>query len=157
MDAAELVRHPQSRWYFAGMTRTVQDVMVADVVVVPSTTTLAEAAEQMRDHDIGDVIVQDAPGVEGILTDRDIVVRAAAESVDLDVVTVGDICSTGLATVRPDDTCDRAVALMRERAVRRLPVMEDGRIVGVISLGDLAIDLDRRSVLADISAAEPQL
>jgi len=157
MDAAELVRHPQSRWYFAGMTRTVQDVMVADVVVVPSTTTLAEAAEQMRDHAIGDVIVQDAPGVEGILTDRDIVGRAAAEGLDLDVVTVGDICSTGLATVRPDDTCDRAVALMRERAVRRLPVMEDGRIVGVISLGDLAIDLDRRSVLADISAAEPQL
>jgi CBS domain-containing protein len=138
------------------MTRTVQDVMVADVVVVPSTTTLAEAAEQMRDHHIGDVIVQDAPGVEGILTDRDIVVRAAAEGLAMDEVTVGDICTTGLATVRPGDPCDRAVALMRERAIRRLPVIEDGRIVGVISLGDLAIDLDRHSVLAEISAAEPQ-
>ena len=138
------------------MTRTVQDVMVADVVVVPSTTTLAEAAELMRDHGIGDVIVQDAPGVDGILTDRDIVVRAAAEGLAMDEVTVGDICSTGLATVRPGDPCDRATALMRERAVRRLPVVEDGRIVGVISLGDLAIDLDRHSVLGDISAAEPQ-
>src|SRR5262245_87775 len=111
------------------MTQTVQDLMIGDVVVVPSTTTLSEAAQQMRDHNIGDVIVQDAPGVEGILTDRDIVVRAAAEGLSPDEVTVGDICTTGLASVRPGDPIERAVSLMRERAVRRLPVIEDGRIV----------------------------
>ena len=138
------------------MTQTVQDLMIGDVVVVPSTTTLSEAAQQMRDRNIGDVIVQDAPGVEGILTDRDIVVRAAAEGLSPDEVTVGDICSTGLATVRPGDPIERAVSLMRERAVRRLPVVEDGRIVGVISLGDLAVGRDRHSVLAEISAAQAQ-
>jgi CBS domain-containing protein len=138
------------------MTQTVQDLMIGDVVVVPSTTTLAEAAQQMRDRNIGDVIVQDAPGVEGILTDRDIVVRAAAEGLSPDEVTVGDICTTGLASVRPGDPIERAASLMRERAVRRLPVIEDGRIVGVISLGDLAVGRDRRSVLAEISAAQPQ-
>lgn len=138
------------------MSQTVQEMMVRHVVVVPSTTTVAEAAQQMRDRNIGDVIVQDAPGVHGILTDRDIVVRSAAEGLSPDEVTVGDICTTGLTTLAPGDPVDRAVELMRERAVRRLPVAEDGRIIGVLSLGDLALERDPDSALADIIRAEPQ-
>jgi CBS domain-containing protein len=138
------------------MAQTVADIMTDDDVLVPSTTTAGEAAQYMRDRDIGDVVVQDAPGVQGILTDRDIVVRAAAEGLSPDEVTVGEICTTDLATLRPDDPIDRAVQLMRERAVRRLPVAEEGLIIGVVSLGDLAIERDRGSALADISAAEAQ-
>jgi CBS domain-containing protein len=130
--------------------------MTDEVVLVSSTTTLGEAAQYMRDRDIGDVVVQDAPGVQGIVTDRDIVIRAAAEGLSPDEVTVGEICTTDLATLRPDDPIDRAIQLMRERAVRRLPVVEEGLIVGVVSLGDLAIERDRGSALADISAAEAQ-
>jgi CBS domain-containing protein len=138
------------------MAQTVADIMTDEVVLVSSTTTLGEAAQYMRDRDIGDVVVQDAPGVQGIVTDRDIVIRAAAEGLSPDEVTVGEICTTDLATLRPDDPIDRAIQLMRERAVRRLPVVEEGLIVGVVSLGDLAIERDRGSALADISAAEAQ-
>ena len=138
------------------MAQTVADIMTDEVVLVSSTTTLGEAAQYMRDRDIGDVVVQDAPGVQGIVTDRDSVIRAAAEGLSPDEVTVGEICTTDLATLRPDDPIDRAIQLMRERAVRRLPVVEEGLIVGVVSLGDLAIERDRGSALADISAAEAQ-
>ena len=138
------------------MAQTVADIMTNDVVLVSSTTTAGEAAQFMRDRDIGDVLVQDAPGVQGIVTDRDIVIRAAAEGLSPDEVTVGEICTTDLATVSPGDSVDRAVQLMRERAVRRLPVAEEGLIIGVVSLGDLAVILDSTSALADISAAEAQ-
>jgi len=124
------------------MTNAVRELMVRDVAIVPSTTTLSEAAQRMRDQDIGDVIVQDGPGPMGILTDRDITVRATAEGVSPDEVTVGEICSTNLATLRPEDSIDAAVALMRARAVRRLPVIEGERVVGILSLGDLAVERD---------------
>jgi CBS domain-containing protein len=138
------------------MVQAVREIMIRNVVIVPSTTTVTEAAQQMRDQNIGDVVVQDGPGAQGILTDRDIVIRATADGLAPDDVTVGEICTSELVTVAPEDTVDRAVELMRERAVRRLPVAEDGRIVGFITIGDLAIDLDGDSALADISAAEPQ-
>jgi CBS domain-containing protein len=138
------------------MTQAISEIMTRDVVVVPSTTTLAEAAEQMRDRNIGDVVVQDAPGVFGILTDRDIVIRSAADGLAPDEVTVGDICTTGLTTLQPDDPLERAVELMRERAVRRLPIADNGRIVGILTLGDLAVERDQKSALGQISAADPQ-
>jgi CBS domain-containing protein len=108
----------------------------------------------MRDGDIGDVIVQDGQELRGIVTDRDIVVRAVAEDQAPSEVTVGEICSVDLVTLGPDDPIDRATHLMRDNAIRRLPVIEDGRAVGVVSLGDLAIERDARSVLAEISMAD---
>jgi CBS domain-containing protein len=138
------------------MTQAVRELMIRDVAIVPSTTTLGEAAQRMRDQNIGDVIVQDAPDAIGILTDRDITIRATAEGLSPDEVTVGEICTIDLATLGPDDPIDQAVALMRARAVRRLPVIERDRVVGIVSLGDLAVERDENSVLAHISAAEPQ-
>jgi CBS domain-containing protein len=139
------------------MATTIRELMAPRPVVVPSTSTLAEVAQLMRDGDIGDVIVQDGQRLRGVVTDRDIVVRAVAEDHAPSDVTVGEICSVDLVTLRPDEPIDRAVQLMREHAVRRLPVTEDGVAVGVVSLGDLAIEREGHSVLADISSADPNL
>jgi CBS domain-containing protein len=139
------------------MATTIRELMAPRPVVVPSTSTLAEVAQLMRDGDIGDVIVQDGQRLRGVVTDRDIVVRAVAEDHAPSDVTVGEICSVDLVTLRPDEPIDRAVQLMREHAVRRLPVTEDGVAVGVVSLGDVAIEREGHSVLADISSADPNL
>ncbi|HEY7628179.1 MAG TPA: CBS domain-containing protein [Ilumatobacteraceae bacterium] len=138
------------------MTQSVKDVMTKDVVACNSTTTLVDAARLMRDRGIGDVLVCDDDGFKGIVTDRDIVVRCLAEGHDMAAGTVGDVCTADdLKVAAPDMTIDDAARLMRDNAIRRLPVMEDGKAIGVISLGDLAIERDPSSALAGISAARP--
>lgn len=130
--------------------------MTTHVVALPPEATVRQAAAEMREHDIGDVVVVDEGAVTGLLTDRDLVVRVIAEDRDPDTVAVGEVCTTDLVTVRPHTTVDEAVGLMRDAAVRRIPVVDDEhRPVGMISIGDLAITDDSRSALADISAAPP--
>ncbi len=135
------------------MARLVREAMTADPVCLAPDTPLIDAAVQMREYDIGDVLIAEQARVYGMLTDRDIVVRALAEGKDPARTTVGEIASGRIVTVAPDDPVSRAVELMREHAVRRLPVCQDGRPVGVVSIGDLAVEQDPRSVLANISAA----
>jgi CBS domain-containing protein len=137
-------------------TRTVADVMTKQVVYLPAETTVDEAAQAMRAADIGDVVVTDGPALAGIVTDRDIVVRAVAEGQDPSRMTVGSIASTDLVMIQQDASPREAVRLMRDRAVRRLLVCDaDRQLVGVVSLGDLAMQLDPSSVLSDISEAAP--
>jgi CBS domain-containing protein len=137
-------------------TRTVRDVMTRQVVYLPAETTVDEAAQAMRTADIGDVVVTEGPALAGILTDRDIVVRAVAERQDPGQMTVGSIASTDLVMIQQDASPQEAVRLMRERAVRRLLVCDaDRQLVGVVSLGDLAMHLDPSSALSDISEASP--
>lgn len=137
--------------------QTVSDVMSPDPVTFIETERVAKAAEAMRTYDIGDVIVLDdnSGRVRGIVTDRDIVIRGMTDDHDPREITLGSICTTELVFIAPDESADKAVALMREKAIRRLPVVEDGYAVGVVSLGDLAERFDKRSALADISAASP--
>jgi CBS domain-containing protein len=136
--------------------QTVKDVMTTKVVYLPSKTTLAEAAQTMREQDIGDVVVADGPSLAGLVTDRDIVVRAVAERRDPDATTLGEIMTRDLVTVRPDDTIQQAALLMRDRAIRRLLVCDDEQgLVGVVSIGDLAERIDPESVLGGISSADP--
>jgi len=129
--------------------------MAEPVVTVTADATLTEAARMMRDADIGDVIVVKKTKPVGMLTDRDIVVRGVAENRTPGTVTAGEICTTDVVSVAPDAEISQAIALMRRAAVRRLPVTEMGELVGVLSLGELAIERDETSVLADISSAEP--
>ena len=117
--------------------------------------TVLQAAQVMRDSDIGDVVVVEDGQVTGIVTDRDIVVRAAAEGRDADSTTVGDIATTGIEAIEPEASVDAALRTMREHDIRRLPVVKNGRPVGIISLGDLAVEREPDSTLADISAAAP--
>ena len=93
--------------------------------------------------------------LRGLVSDRDLVVRALAEGADPDETTVARACSEDLVTVEPEEDLDRAVQLMREHSVRRIPVVEGGHPVGIVSLGDLAVERDPESALGDISAARP--
>ncbi|HEX2047036.1 MAG TPA: CBS domain-containing protein [Acidimicrobiales bacterium] len=136
------------------MAQKVRDVMTENLVTLPGSAPLADAARRMKEADIGDVIVMSNGDMCGVVTDRDIVVRAIAEGKDPQSATLDEICSHEVVTVGPDDSLDQAVQLMRQRAVRRLPVVEGGRPVGIVSIGDLAIERDETSPLADISAAE---
>jgi CBS domain-containing protein len=136
--------------------QTVQDVMTTNVVYLPSETTLAEAARTMREQDIGDVVVADGPALTGLVTDRDIVVRAVAERFDPASTTIGEIVTKDLVTVRPDDSIQAAALLMRDNAVRRVLVCDDEKgLVGIVSIGDLAEQIDPESVLGGISKASP--
>jgi CBS domain-containing protein len=129
--------------------------MTKNPVTLPGTSSVLEAARAMRDANIGDVIVIENNQVCGIVTDRDIVIRAVAETRDPHAVTLGDICSHSLTTIAPTESVDQAVRLMRDKAIRRLPVVEAGKPVGIVSLGDLAVERDPESALGDISAAPP--
>ncbi len=131
----------------------IREHMTPDPITVPSTATLIDAARQMRDADIGDVLVEEGGQLVGVATDRDIVVRGLAEGCDPASTRLGEVCTRSLVVVSPDDSVADAERLMREHAIRRIAVVEKGRPVGVVSIGDLAIDLDERSALADISAA----
>ncbi|MFR0356135.1 CBS domain-containing protein [Streptomyces sediminimaris] len=133
----------------------VRDVMTPGVVAVRPDASLVEAAQLMRAQDIGDVVVADGQRVVGVLTDRDITVRAVAEGIDPVTASARSVCSAKPLLVAPDDPVPTAAALMRAHAVRRLPVVEDGLPVGMVSLGDLAEAQDPDSALAEISRAEP--
>jgi CBS domain-containing protein len=110
----------------------------------------------MREQDIGDIVVSNGSGVAGLVTDRDIVVRAVAERRDPASTTLGEILTEGLVTVQPDDTVQSAALLMRDHAVRRVVVCdEDQNLVGIVSIGDLAEEIDPESVLGGISKAAP--
>jgi CBS domain-containing protein len=138
------------------MAETISDVMTANPWTVTDQATIEEAARVMRDADIGDVIVLDPEGgLMGIVTDRDVVVRAVAKGLDTSAEAVGSICDGDVVTVTPEDSAESALDLMRDHKVRRLPVVDDRRVVGIVTLGDLAMGLQPSSTLADISQAPP--
>jgi CBS domain-containing protein len=134
----------------------IKDVMTADPITLPQSSSLTEAAKAMRDSDIGDVIVLDDGGqLCGIVTDRDIVIRAVAEGREAGGTTLGEICSRDPATLSLEDSVPDAIRLMSGKAIRRVPVVDGGKPVGIVTIGDLAIDRDPDSALADISEAKP--
>jgi CBS domain-containing protein len=139
------------------MKQNIREVMTPNPKTLAQSATIMEAACAMRDNDIGDVVVLDNGRLCGILTDRDIVVRALAAGCDPNRTSVGEICSRAVVTLAPDDSTGQAVRVMREYAIRRLPIEDGGQVVGIVTLGDVAVDADRRSALADISAAPPNV
>lgn len=137
------------------MGQKVRDVMTKGPVTMPPDALLIDAATQMRNRDIGDILVLDEDGrLRGIVTDRDVVIRALADGQEASITTVGEVCSPDVIAIEADEEIDKAVRLMSERAVRRIPVIDDGLLVGVVSIGDLAIERDPQSALGRISAAE---
>lgn len=135
---------------------TVRDYMTTDIVSRDHEETVRAAAEAMDAEEIGDVLVLRDGELCGIVTDRDLVVRVLAAGRDADETTLGEICSDRLHTTTPDADLDEVGMEMREHAIRRMPVVDDGDVVGVLSIGDLAIVLDEESALADISSAPAQ-
>lgn len=122
------------------MVRLVADVMTRQVVYLPEDTPLDEAAQAMRDQGIGDVVVTHGPTMAGIVTDRDIVVRAVAEHLPPDKTTLADVATRELIMIEQSATVDEAVQAMRSRGVRRLLVCDaDRKAVGILSLSDVAL------------------
>jgi CBS domain-containing protein len=133
--------------------RTVREVMSTPVESVKLETPLREAAKKMRRKDIGDVLVLNGTGeVQGIVTDRDLAIRSVAEDRNPSTP-VEEIMSPITATLDPTATVSAALNLMRQHDVRRLPVVEGGKPLGVVTLGDLSPSGEAGAALADISTA----
>ncbi len=135
------------------MGQKIRELMTKDPLTMDIARPLVEAARMMRDADVGDVLCMRDGKLAGIVTDRDIVVRCIAEDADPKTTPVERACSRDLTTLSPEDDSDNAVKLMGKKAIRRIPVVENGKPVGIVSLGDLAVARDRESALGGISAA----
>jgi signal-transduction protein with cAMP-binding, CBS, and nucleotidyltransferase domain len=132
------------------MDKKVRDIMTPNPVGVYYDQTIAEAAQLMRDAGVGAALVVNGDLLGGVVTDRDLVVRGLAEGVDADAP-VGPLCSSQLVGVDAGADIADAELLMQENAVRRLPVIEDEQIVGIISMGDIAVCANSESSLAAVS------
>jgi CBS domain-containing protein len=128
------------------MAKSVRDVMTAGVRTVSGSQSLSDAAEVMRGEDVGSVPVVEEGRLAGIITDRDIVTRAVAERRDPQTVKVDEVASRELVTVEPDQDLDEALALMARHQVRRLPVVEEGRLVGMLAQADVALEAKEKKV-----------
>jgi len=129
--------------------------MTKDPVSMSSDASVMDAAKAMSDMRIGAVVVMEKDKPCGIVTDRDITVRAVATGSDPAKTKLADICSHDIAAVRPDQTVDDAVQMMKSHDVKRVLVMDDSKIEGIVSLGDLSRLGKDQDVQEDISRAEP--
>jgi CBS domain-containing protein len=134
------------------MAQSIREVMTADPRTVEPGDSVVDAARQMAEGDVGAVLVTENVSVTGILTDRDIAVRVVAEGRDPQGTKVSDVCTSNPSTLTVDQSVDDAIRIVREQNVRRVPVVQDGRPAGIVSIGDLAIERDTGSALADLSS-----
>lgn len=134
---------------------TVREIMTKNVINMQIGTTLEEAARAMRERDIGNVVVAEDERLVGLVTDRDIVIRAVADGMDPTTTTLGSVASRDIIAIQPDDTAQAAALLMREQAIRRVLVVDEQGLCGILSIGDLATEIDPDSVLGGISGAAP--
>lgn len=137
------------------MAQTLKDVMSGDVVFCSPDQSVKEVAELMNSHNIGSIPVTENGRFEGIITDRDITIRTTAKG--LDNATVLDCMSSkSLISGTPDMDVHEAARLMSDHQIRRLPIVENGRVIGIVSLGDLAVedqyDNEAEKALSGISA-----
>lgn len=135
------------------MAETVRDVMTPDPVTLHARMPIRDAARTMRDLDLGDVLVRHDDGALGIVTDRDLVVRALADGADPDTATIGRFSRQDLPTVDADDAIEAAIEVAREQSFPRLPVLDGGSLAGTVTLADLMRRLDPASIPARGSIA----
>jgi CBS domain-containing protein len=121
------------------MTKRVRDAMTEDPRSVGPSVSVVEAARLMRERDIGSLPITDDETLVGMITDRDITTRAVAEAADPELTSVGEVCSHDLISVEPDQDLDEALQLMARHQIRRLPVVENGRLVGIVAQADIAL------------------
>jgi CBS domain-containing protein len=127
-----------------------RDIMTRNVEVVRGDASLKEAATKMKTIDVGFIPVCDGDRLKGILTDRDITIRATADGRDPTKTKVADVMSTAIAYCLEDQELDEAVSLMEARQIRRLPVLNlDKQLVGIVSLGDIAVHAGDRDMAGE--------
>jgi len=137
------------------MAETLREVMTTNPATLDAAAAVADAARMMRDRDVGAVLVTDSGAIRGIVTDRDLVVRVLADGRDPATTRLSEIASLEIESLPPTATVEEAVDLMMKRALRRIPVVEHDRPVGIVAIGDLAVARDPKSALGQISAADP--
>jgi CBS domain-containing protein len=123
------------------MVKSVRDAMTEDPRSIGASTSVVEAARLMRDEHIGSLPITDGDRLVGMITDRDITTRVVAEAADLATTSVGDVNSQDLISVEPDKDLEEALRLMARHQIRRLPVVEGGRLVGIVAQADIALTL----------------
>jgi signal-transduction protein with cAMP-binding, CBS, and nucleotidyltransferase domain len=133
------------------MDAKVRDVMTSGPIGVDYDQSVGEAARAMRDWGVGAILVVSNGSLYGLVTDRDLVVRAVAEERAADEP-VGPLSSANLIGVDADADVHEAMRLMRQHGVRRLPVLEDGQVAGIVSLGDLTMQDEPDLAFAQLSA-----
>ena len=139
----------------------ITDIMTKDVQTVTGDTDLITVARHMRDLDVGVIPVVEGTQLVGVITDRDIVIRAVAMGLQPQQSLVRDHMSPNPTTIAPTEQASRAAEIMAREQIRRLPVVEDGTLVGILSIGDVAVDTGKDRLTGDaleqISApAEPR-
>ena len=120
------------------MAKSVRDAMTEGPRSIGTSATVVEAARLMREQHIGSLPITDNEQLVGMITDRDIATRVVAEAADPKTTSVGDVYSRDLISVEPDKDLDEALQLMARHQVRRLPVVESGRLVGIVTQADVA-------------------
>ena len=140
----------------------VKDIMTKDVAFVNPATTVVEAAQLMQKHNVGSVPVCDQNGIIGIVTDRDIVVRNVAHSKDPGKTPVKDVMTSEITSVAPEADIKDVFRMMSSKQIRRLPVVKDNKLVGIVSIGDVATEAQQNveisAMLADISSpSKPEM
>jgi CBS domain-containing protein len=121
------------------MAKSVRDAMTEDPRSIGASASVVEAARLMREQNIGSLPIADDGNLVGVITDRDITTRVVAEAADPETTSVGDVYSRDLITVEPDTDLEEALALMARHQVRRLPVVENDRLVGIVAQADIAL------------------
>ena len=121
------------------MAKSVRDAMTEDPRSIGASASVVEAARMMREQDIGSLPITDDEKLVGMITDRDITTRVVAEAADPKLTSVEDVYSRDLISVAPDNDLEEAVRLMARHQVRRLPVVENGRLVGIVAQADIAL------------------
>jgi len=119
-------------------TSTVREAMTASPTTVAAEESAVEAARLMAAQDVGSLPVLDGNDLVGIVTDRDLVLHVLAKDVDPHKVTVSSICSENPIVVGPEDSLDEALQHMAKKQIRRLPVVDDGRLVGILAQADVS-------------------
>ena len=124
------------------MAKSVRDAMTEEPRSIGQSASVVEAAQLMREEDIGSLPIVDDEKLVGMITDRDIATRVVAAAADPQMTTVADVYSRDLVSVEPDNDLEEALGLMARHQVRRLPVVENGRLVGIVTQADIALRED---------------
>jgi CBS domain-containing protein len=126
------------------MAESVRDAMTESPRSIGASASVVEAARLMREEHIGSLPITDDEQLVGMITDRDITTRVVAEAADPKTTSVGDVCSRDPISVEPDRHLEEALALMARHQVRRLPVVENGRLIGIVAQADIALTEDEK-------------
>jgi len=133
----------------------VKDIMSTDIACIGIEDSIQKAAQLMKRYDVGSIPVCRQGEVIGILTDRDIALRSVAEGQDTNHQTVGDVMSPDLVMGEPDMNVHEAAQMMSQNQIRRLPIVSNGHLVGIVALGDISLEPelqdDAEIALHDIS------